>query len=406
MKRYLIWILCLGMPALLTAQATFDEFQIYHHLEEGLAKVRVRRYGEAINDFSEVIRKNPNIPEAYMYRGDAFFVQKRYQPALEDYNRAIELFNVELLTKGQATANPYLKGNDGISIVDSDMANMLQYRIAILYTNRGAAKHHLSRFREALEDYDKALALNPNLNTALENKQNTARVMNSQQGRDNSYSPSYNNSRSPGYNQYDNRGAVEDAEPQRSGLNKIFAPNRSNSRSGSQSSYSTTSSGTSQGSAAYTSSAYGERSPSTSSTGKKRTTLFNSSKDGMLKKPSVQSKTYPWINIEEVELADRFTRVTFSVNNNTNQAIGLTLRRPGSEGAHYITDQAATRIYRLIAIKGLDDIYRTTWVRVGEKLTFDMEFEAIPQDLRYIHIMEDNDIPGMDNINFYDIRLN
>ena len=94
----------------------------------GVAKANLGRYAKAIQDFTEVIRLDPNDAQAYNNRGVAKGGLGRRAEAIEDYTTAIHL-------------NP----ND-----------------VTAYNNRGATKEKLGRYAEAVEDYKTALRLDPN----------------------------------------------------------------------------------------------------------------------------------------------------------------------------------------------------------------------------------------------------
>src|SRR5262249_28154333 len=49
------------------------------------------RHDEGLEDRSEAIRLNPNLPEAWFARGSAYFLLKNYRRAIEDLARAVDL---------------------------------------------------------------------------------------------------------------------------------------------------------------------------------------------------------------------------------------------------------------------------------------------------------------------------
>ena len=64
--------------------ALFDYTLAFQYLEQGL-------WEDAIPQFSLVIRKLPDLSKAWRGRGIAYFHEERYNLAMEDLNRAIEL---------------------------------------------------------------------------------------------------------------------------------------------------------------------------------------------------------------------------------------------------------------------------------------------------------------------------
>ncbi|OKH38360.1 hypothetical protein NIES2119_10000 [[Phormidium ambiguum] IAM M-71] len=57
----------------------------------GISELRNDRYGQAINSFSQAIHYNPQLSEAYFYRGVAHYLQKRYPEALANFNQALTM---------------------------------------------------------------------------------------------------------------------------------------------------------------------------------------------------------------------------------------------------------------------------------------------------------------------------
>lgn len=101
-------------------------------------RVKVWEDGETL--FTDVIRKNPNLPFAYNNRG--FY----YYRFLEDYDKALADFN-----KCIAIDKNYYRA----------------------YSNRGVLLYNINRFEEALSDFDRALALRPDNTDALRGRANT-----------------------------------------------------------------------------------------------------------------------------------------------------------------------------------------------------------------------------------------
>lgn len=96
----------------------------------------LKQYENAIDDFTKAIELNPNYDTAYSNRGVTYKNLKQYENAINNYNKAIEL-------------NP----ND-----------------ATTYNNRGCAYDDMNRFKNAIDDYNKTIELNPNYATAYNNR--------------------------------------------------------------------------------------------------------------------------------------------------------------------------------------------------------------------------------------------
>ena len=86
------------------------------------------KYEEAIQNFNKAIELSPNNPSYINNRGSAYGNLEKYEEAIQDFNKAIEL-------------NP----------------NNPSY-----FSNRGSAYGNLEKYEEAIQDFNKAIELNPN----------------------------------------------------------------------------------------------------------------------------------------------------------------------------------------------------------------------------------------------------
>jgi tetratricopeptide (TPR) repeat protein len=94
----------------------------------GMAHFGLGEFEEAIEKYSLAIELDPNSAAMYSYRGLACNKSGRYEEAITDLNRAIEL-----------------------------------YGDAIDYYNRGVAKNGVGQHEEAIQDFDMAIELNPDM---------------------------------------------------------------------------------------------------------------------------------------------------------------------------------------------------------------------------------------------------
>ena len=112
----------------------------YHN--RGNAKGVLGRREEAIADYDEALRIDPQLAAAYYNRGNAKGVLGRYEEAIADYDEALRI-------------DPQL---------------------ATAYCNRGNVKGLLGRHEEAIADYDEALRIDPQLAAAYYNRE-AARII-------------------------------------------------------------------------------------------------------------------------------------------------------------------------------------------------------------------------------------
>ncbi|UFH36054.1 tetratricopeptide repeat protein [Flavobacterium acetivorans] len=133
-------------------------------LDLGYKKIfELKDYQGAILDYNKGIKSNPNNGEAYYYRGYAKICLNKYNDAISDFNKSIELNNFDenfksLVFLDRGTANLRL-GNYSDAINDFDASIHLSPDDPTGYFSRGKAKHDLNLRREACEDWDEYIEL-------------------------------------------------------------------------------------------------------------------------------------------------------------------------------------------------------------------------------------------------------
>ena len=141
-----------------------QDAQAYYN--RGTAKGELGWHQEAIADFDEAIRVNPQHAAAYYNRGTAKGALRRYRESIDDYDQAIHLnpqHAAAYTNRGNAKG---ALGRHQEAIADYDQAIHLNPQHAAAYTNRGHAKFALGRNDAAIPDYDQAIRLNPQLTQA------------------------------------------------------------------------------------------------------------------------------------------------------------------------------------------------------------------------------------------------
>jgi Tfp pilus assembly protein PilF len=176
------------------------------YLESGRDALRKRNYDEAISDFTEAIRLDPNYALAYLYRGGAYdskgnhekaitelteairldpksvfaYVARGYaysndgnlEKAISDYNEAIRLDpNASLAYYNRGNAY-YNQGSHEKAIRDFTEAIRLDPHYALAYVNRGCAYFNHGNLEKAISDYNEAIRLDPNSSLAYNNRGN------------------------------------------------------------------------------------------------------------------------------------------------------------------------------------------------------------------------------------------
>ncbi|GAB1542590.1 hypothetical protein NUACC21_52640 [Scytonema sp. NUACC21] len=116
---------------------------------------------QAIQDFNEALRLQPDNPFAYRQRGLAKAQEENYQGALGDLNKAISL----QLDNAYAYVDRGIiysqMGNQVAFMEDFNKALRLEPDSPSIYSQRGLARYHLQDYTGAIEDYTAAIRLAP-----------------------------------------------------------------------------------------------------------------------------------------------------------------------------------------------------------------------------------------------------
>ena len=144
----------------------FIKFQKIHHRSHskyfsGLLCQKKEAYRKAIEHYTEAIKLNPRLIDAYCNRGAAYSNEGVYHLAIEDYNKAIELDpdDVEIyFNRGLAQTG---NGAFDLAIEDYNKAAELDPNDVEIYVSRGLAQIGKGAYDLAVEDYNKAIELNP-----------------------------------------------------------------------------------------------------------------------------------------------------------------------------------------------------------------------------------------------------
>jgi lipoprotein NlpI len=105
----------------------------------------------------------------YIRRGVAYFLNKEYRLAIEDFERAITLVPKFIWAYGLRGIAYYLLNEYQLAIVDFDRALELDPNYVWAYAGRGFAYGYFKNFEQAMEDFDSAFALDPNFALAYTN---------------------------------------------------------------------------------------------------------------------------------------------------------------------------------------------------------------------------------------------
>ena len=133
------------------------------HATRGAAYDALGQYQRAILDFDDAIALDldPNLALAYYSRGLAYLNFDQFEQAVQDFDESIRLdpqYADAYFNRGTAYLN---LGQVGRAIQDYDDAIRLNPQDAEAYGNRGSAYGSLGQDQRAIQDYDQAIALDP-----------------------------------------------------------------------------------------------------------------------------------------------------------------------------------------------------------------------------------------------------
>ena len=146
----------LGFLIIMTLAVNVNGQESLNYFLKGRDKVNQEKYQAAITDLNKAIELDSIYGDAYFYRGNAEINLNNYADAMADYTRAIEIDTTYAdrggpqhpaqRLAGTAAEREKLLGNDSL--------------YAKAYCNRGISKNRIKNYQGAVADFNKAIALN------------------------------------------------------------------------------------------------------------------------------------------------------------------------------------------------------------------------------------------------------
>jgi tetratricopeptide (TPR) repeat protein len=131
------------------------------HQERARALMRKGMYAQAVAEYTEAIRANPQDALAYRERGLAYRRMQDYDKAIADYTEAIRLDPKDVVAYNNRAAAHYVKGEYDQAIADATEALRLEPKYPLAFKNRGIAYAAKGDSKKAVEDYSEAIRINP-----------------------------------------------------------------------------------------------------------------------------------------------------------------------------------------------------------------------------------------------------
>jgi tetratricopeptide (TPR) repeat protein len=130
-------------------------------VDKAVIFLRSNGYEKAVALCNEAIKFDPNEPDAYLLRGNAFNEIKEYGKAVLDFTKVIKI--VPILPQ------PYFfrakiyahSGDHKKAVKDYTVAIILDPKQAFIYNNRGLSFRNMKEYEKAISDFTEAINLDP-----------------------------------------------------------------------------------------------------------------------------------------------------------------------------------------------------------------------------------------------------
>jgi tetratricopeptide (TPR) repeat protein len=143
----------------------------------GLTYFWMERFDDALADFDRVLELDPDLHEAYLYQGITYRGMRRYEEAFKEFKSALE----------HGVDEGWVLANRGVAyqmmeryedaLTDFDRAVELRPDIVWALASRGQTYMRMKHYEEALFDLNQALQLDPNMTSAIVRRGITYREM-------------------------------------------------------------------------------------------------------------------------------------------------------------------------------------------------------------------------------------
>ena len=126
------------------------------HFSRDYTYLALKDYSSAIEDYTRLLRLNPNDATAYFRRGDAYFDLEDYSEAIADYTQSLQLNPNDPKAYFNRAIAHFKLGDYRESIEDYTQSLHLNPNDATAYISRGHARSKIKDYSGAIEDYKKA----------------------------------------------------------------------------------------------------------------------------------------------------------------------------------------------------------------------------------------------------------
>jgi len=135
--------------------------------DNGVLSFKQGKYQQAVDEFSKLIKLDPNNADAYKNRGVSRMKQEKFDLAIEDFEKAKQLFpGLKGLHSNLGVAWFY-KREYAKAIANYDIEIKMAPDNHVAYFNRALCLAELERNKEALNDLSQTLSLKPDFYLAI-----------------------------------------------------------------------------------------------------------------------------------------------------------------------------------------------------------------------------------------------
>jgi tetratricopeptide (TPR) repeat protein len=154
-----------------------DTNLVVAHERRGQTYSAIGRYEDALADFNRAIELDPGRAWAIAERAQTYRLMERYDDALADLNRAIELDPGRAWAVLQRAQTYRLMERYDDALADLNRAIELDPRYALAIAGRAETYWSMERYDDALADFNRAIELNPRYVWAIAGRGQTYRSM-------------------------------------------------------------------------------------------------------------------------------------------------------------------------------------------------------------------------------------
>ncbi|MCX6243536.1 MAG: tetratricopeptide repeat protein [Bacteroidetes bacterium] len=136
----------------------------------GIAFTSIGRWDDAISDFNRVIELDPKYVWGYNNRGVAYQNKSQWEGAVEDFSKAIEIDSNSLDAYAGRGISYGVLGFYDKAVRDLSKTIQIDPNYLKGYSNRGVTYANLGQWDKAIADYSKAIELDPEFQDAYVNR--------------------------------------------------------------------------------------------------------------------------------------------------------------------------------------------------------------------------------------------